>query len=173
MTTGDIQGADTGTADPLVTLRAERSAQGDGRVYRLSYAAVDGAGNAGTGDAVVTVPLHGPASDEPLMLHLEHAGAGGAVLVTWTPAGGSYDVITGMLSGFTVVNSELRLGNVEVLGAGVTGTSLLDSPARLSPAIGQVVFYLAQYHDDSGPTGYGTESAPWPRVPTSCTGGCP
>lgn len=172
-TTGDIQGADTETPDPLVTLRAERSAQGDGRVYRLSYAAVDGSGNAGAGDAVVSVPLHGPGPDEPLILRLEHAGPGGAVLVSWTPAGGSYDVITGVLSGFTVVNSELRLGNVEVLGAGVTGTSLLDSPARLSPAIGQVVFYLAQYHDDSGPTGYGTESAPWPRVPTSCTGGCP
>ena len=172
-TLGDIRDADLGTPDALVLLRAERSAQGDGRVYHLNYSAVDASGNAGSGDEVVMVPLHGPAPDDPLTLQVSQASPGGAALVSWNAAGSTYDVITGMLGGFTVVDSELRLGQVEVLGADLTGTSVLDSPPRLDPAPGQAVFYLVQYHDTDGPSGFGSEPVPWPRVPTSCTGACP
>jgi hypothetical protein len=124
-------------------------------------------------DAVVTVPLQGPGNNDPLTLTLTHSGSGGGVLVSWTVAGGTYDVITGLLGGFTVLDSELRIGNVEVLGAGLAATSVLDDPPRLQPAPGQAVFYLVQYHDGLQATGYGTEPVPWPRVPTACAGGCP
>lgn len=52
----DIAGADAGTADFDVQLRAERSGRRDGRTYRLTYEATDWAGNVTTSDAVVTVP---------------------------------------------------------------------------------------------------------------------
>jgi hypothetical protein len=55
-TTGDIQGADLGTDDRSVWLRAERSGTGPGRVYLLTYRISDGAGN----HTFVTVPVRVP-----------------------------------------------------------------------------------------------------------------
>jgi endo-1,4-beta-xylanase len=57
-TTGDIQGAAVGTPDTSFLLRAERSGQGDGRVYTIVYRATDGAGNSGLAAAYVHVPKH-------------------------------------------------------------------------------------------------------------------
>ena len=55
-TVGDIVGAALGTADGGVSLRAERSGSGPGRVYQLTYQAVDASGNSTPAFAVVTVP---------------------------------------------------------------------------------------------------------------------
>jgi hypothetical protein len=54
-TTNDIRGADYGTPDRCFDLRAERSGNGDGRVYEIVYSATDGAGNAGYATAYVHV----------------------------------------------------------------------------------------------------------------------
>ncbi len=43
-TVGDIQGAEIGSDDREVLLRAERDGGGDGRVYTLTYRATDQAG---------------------------------------------------------------------------------------------------------------------------------
>jgi len=55
-TDNDIQGADLGTDDRDVSLRAERSGNGDGRVYTLRYSAEDPSGNQSRGIARVSVP---------------------------------------------------------------------------------------------------------------------
>lgn len=55
-TANDIQGAEIGTDDREVALRAERSGKGSGRVYRLTYQARDAAGNVSTASVTVTVP---------------------------------------------------------------------------------------------------------------------
>ncbi|HEX5018941.1 MAG TPA: PQQ-binding-like beta-propeller repeat protein, partial [Actinomycetes bacterium] len=55
-TTGDIQAADTGTPDASVLLRAERLAEGQGRVYTLVYTATDTSGNPASSSAQVVVP---------------------------------------------------------------------------------------------------------------------
>jgi hypothetical protein len=55
-TSDDIQDADLGTDDRLVSLRAERSGNGNGRVYTLRYRAEDAAGNHSDGVARVSVP---------------------------------------------------------------------------------------------------------------------
>jgi hypothetical protein len=52
----DIQGAAFGTDDRQFLLRAERSGQGAGRVYTITYEAKDGSGNATTSAVTVTVP---------------------------------------------------------------------------------------------------------------------
>jgi hypothetical protein len=52
----DIQGAEIGTADGALGLRAERNGQGAGRVYTLTYRAIDGAGNVTLREATVSVP---------------------------------------------------------------------------------------------------------------------
>jgi hypothetical protein len=55
-TTGDIAGWTIGTADTAGQLRAERSGNGPGRVYTLTYRGRDAAGNTATCAAKVTVP---------------------------------------------------------------------------------------------------------------------
>lgn len=58
-TTGDIQGAEIGTSDNKILLRAERSGNGSGRVYTVTYEAVDHAGNKTQASAIVSVPHNG------------------------------------------------------------------------------------------------------------------
>src|SRR6185436_12562135 len=74
----DVAGADPGTADTVVELRAERSRAGTGRAYRLVYAALDASGNSATAEAVTTVPLDLGYGPEPLQLHLQIDTASGA-----------------------------------------------------------------------------------------------
>jgi hypothetical protein len=52
----DIAGADIGTDDREIELRAERSGNGGGRVYTLVYEAVDASGNRSVSSARVVVP---------------------------------------------------------------------------------------------------------------------
>ncbi len=55
-TSGDIQGADLGTADTTFKLRAERAGNGFGRTYTIVYTASDKSGNTTTATVVVKVP---------------------------------------------------------------------------------------------------------------------
>jgi hypothetical protein len=52
----DIQDALLGTEDVSFSVRAERSGNGEGRVYTVTYAAIDQAGNETTAVATVTIP---------------------------------------------------------------------------------------------------------------------
>jgi hypothetical protein len=53
----DIQDAAIGSDDRDLSLRAERSGTGSGRVYTLTYQARDAAGNIGTATVDVAVPF--------------------------------------------------------------------------------------------------------------------
>lgn len=53
---GDVADAEFGTEDTSFSLRAERSGGGDGRVYAITYAVTDVAGNETTVEATVSVP---------------------------------------------------------------------------------------------------------------------
>jgi hypothetical protein len=55
-TVDDIQIDENG----LIYLRAERSGKGDGRVYTITYQAVDASGNTSEATATVTVPHNQP-----------------------------------------------------------------------------------------------------------------
>jgi hypothetical protein len=55
-TPNDIQGAAVGTDDRQFLLRAERSGQGTGRVYTITYEARDGSGNTAVASTAVLVP---------------------------------------------------------------------------------------------------------------------
>jgi N-acetylneuraminic acid mutarotase len=176
-TANDIQGADIGTPDTQLLLRSERNGQGLGRVYALTYRAIDRSGNAVPGLATVTVPHdqgHGP---EPLLMQVAPTFPGSTDLhVYWPSIVGAtgYDVITGDLSSWHVENGVLNLGAVRVLAQSTTMTSVTEPAAVANPAVGQGFFYLIQQRTEQGvAAGYGTESGPWPRVPRSCDGGCP
>jgi hypothetical protein len=55
-TVNDIQGAEIGTADLDVRLRAERAGNMDGRIYTLGYTATDASKNTAEGAVEVSVP---------------------------------------------------------------------------------------------------------------------
>jgi FG-GAP-like repeat/Thrombospondin type 3 repeat/HYR domain len=183
-TTGDIQGAAPGASDTELMLRSERDGKGPGRVYTLTYRALDRSGNTTPAIATITVPHdegHGP---EPLLMQLAPAtgGASGpgtngatSVRIYWPSVAGatSYDVITGDLSAWHVANGVLNLGQVRALAQGTTVTSVTEPATSAAPAVGRGIFYLIQQRTDDGAAGYGTETGPWPRVPGSCEGGCP
>lgn len=55
-TEDDIQDAAFGTYDTSISLRAERSGNGNGRIYTIKYTIIDLAGNSTTASVQVTVP---------------------------------------------------------------------------------------------------------------------
>jgi len=174
-TIDDVAGADLGSLDDEVHLRAERDGLGPGRVYELTYRAIDASGNTTPAFAVVTVPHDQGSGPEPLLMRLEPDGSTGMVRIHWAAMSGAvgYDVISGDLSQVHVVNRVLSLGAVKVLARNTTETSLPEGAAEVIPPPGAALFYLIEPRTEHGGMGYGTESAPWPRVPASCDGGCP
>lgn len=59
-TVNDIQGAVLGTPDTTFLLRAERGGTGEGRIYTVTYTAMDGSGNTTSASVEVLVPQRKP-----------------------------------------------------------------------------------------------------------------
>ncbi len=174
-TAGDIQDASLGTPDTSVMLRAERLADGPGRVYTLTYVARDASGNMASALGIVTVPHDEGTGPEPVMLSLEGDGTPGMAHLYWNAVNGAelYDVIQGDLGQVTVSSGTISLGRVHVLASGQIGTSYSEGTGEAIPPVGSAFFYLVQYRDAQTASGWGTESSPWPAEPTSCDIGCP
>jgi hypothetical protein len=75
-TTGDIFDAAPGTADHDVWLRAERQDGGPGRIYTLTYRAVDASGRVTLEEAKVVVPASRAGIDPTQRYRLERSGFG-------------------------------------------------------------------------------------------------
>ncbi|HXU13144.1 MAG TPA: VCBS repeat-containing protein, partial [Candidatus Binatia bacterium] len=181
-TDGDIESADVGTSDQEILMRAERSAQGPGRTYIVTFMARDASGNSASALAAVTVPHDLGQGPEPLQIRLEPNGVPGMARLYWTQVAGAqwYDVISGNVDSLRVDGAKITLGSVRVPRRLLSETSwtegdgtLAGGPAATQPAAGRAFFYLVQYRDGDGMSGFGTESAPWPSEPVSCDGGCP
>ena len=174
-TTGDVSGAQTGTPDAAVMLRAERSRGGSGRSYTLAYRAIDAAGNAVTTPAGIAVPLSSGPDPEPLVIRLQPGASPGTARIDWDAVSGAtgYDVIAADRAAVGVVDRVLALGTVRVLARGTTSLFVTETAGTALPPVGGAHLYFVQSRAATGGVGYGTESAPWPRLPTSCPGGCP
>ena len=174
MTSSDIADASPGAADDSVLLRSERSGDGPGRTYALTYGTRDSSGNLAQGVVQVSVPHDQGSGPEPILMNVAPGGSGAGVSLSWTPAQGavSYDVVAGHLEQIKVLPSLLSLGQVTVLAAGLQGTTLDVGDSDLSPSPGLCVFYLIQSRQTLGASGYGTESALLPSEPSSCLQPC-
>ncbi len=174
-TTMDVSGADVGLADEVFSLRAERLSTGSGRTYEIDYIARDASGNTSSSLAIVTVPHDLGSGPEPMLLRVSWTGSPGMMELYWNAVTGAqaYDVISGDLGSVRTDASRTSLGRVQVLARGTMGLSSTEGTDGRVPALGSALFYLVQYRDEKGGTGFGTESAPWPREPDSCEGGCP
>jgi len=140
----------------------------------VTYRSEDASGNMTSALAVATVPHdlgHGP---EPLLINLEHGVTPGMVHVYWSQVEGAtgYDLITGDLGAVRFGGAQTWLGAVRTIATGVSTTSFSELPGAANPAPGRAFFYLVAWRNAEGwSSGYGTESAPWPRQP-GCDGGC-
>ena len=178
-TTDDVAGADVGSPDAEVLMRAERSGSGPGRMYELTYAATDASGNATSALGVVTVPHDQGEGPEPLSVRLEPGGAPGMARVYWNAVAGAqaYDVISGDVANLKVDGNRVTLGTVRVPARLIMLVSFVEgegsSATAAGPPAGRAFFYLVQYRDAHGGSSYGTESVPLPLEPLSCEGGCP
>jgi thrombospondin type 3 repeat protein/HYR domain-containing protein/galactose oxidase-like protein len=160
-TSDDIAGAETGTPDTMILLRAERAASGPGRLYELSYRAMDASGNMATGLTVVTVPRDLGAGPEPLQLRVEPGSVQGTGRLYWNAVPGAlaYDVVSGDLAevsrGAEVTTARISR-HIALSG---DRTSFVESADAPTPPSGHAFFYLVQYRDERGESGYGTATA--------------
>jgi hypothetical protein len=178
----DATSLEIGTSDTEIELRAERNGLGFGRTYEILYVSSDAAGNRASALAVVVVPHDQGQGPEPLLLRLETNGAPGTASLFWSAVAGAqwYDVITGDVGSLKVDDGRIVLGTVRVPARFVNVPSWTEPPTLLAgdvashtPPAGRATFYLLQYRDARGSSGFGTESVPWPREPASCIDGCP
>jgi hypothetical protein len=174
-TVGDLGTLLPGQPQSSFTLRAERSGGGPGRLYQLRYEATDASGNTTPALAIVTVPHDRGAGLEPLLMQLRHDGAPERAQIYWPALSGypGYDLIVGDLARAAVQGGNLALETVRVLARGTPATEVREDPRTTPPPSGSALIYLLQQRDNQGGIGYGTATAPWPRLPLDCEGGCP
>lgn len=161
-TVGDITDVALGSADSIFGLRAERSAAGGGRVYAVTYLAVDPSGNEVVATPHVTVPHDRSGVVEPV--ELSAAATSEGTVLEWTAPSGTvfYDVVRGDLDRLRDVGAEFDLGPlvcIESVSLDVTTEGHAD---RVDPEPGRAFFYLVEYVG-AGASSYGTESAAKPR----------
>jgi hypothetical protein len=181
-TTLDVGGADIGSADGEILLRAERAAQGSGRTYEVVDTATDASGHSTSSLAVVTVPHDLEVGSEPIDVRLEPGGTPGLAHVYWNAVPGAevYDIISGDVTGLKADTNRITVGAVRVPARLIPVTSWWENAEGTTagsssaiPRTGQAYFYLVQYRDAHGVSGFGTESASLPLQPLWCEGGCP
>jgi len=168
-TDNDIQGANLGTPDASLSLRAERQGTGNGRVYTVTYVVSDASGNQTTGSDLVLVPHDQSGRSEPVMLSVDRNAAG--TIVGWSEVPGAlyYNVVRGNLASLVETGSTVDLGSLHCVEAQSQDLATDGNEDLEIPAPGEAFFYLVEYNDGWN-SSYGTETAPKPRVPQS--GGC-
>ncbi|OLE66806.1 MAG: hypothetical protein AUG09_05670 [Acidobacteria bacterium 13_1_20CM_2_68_7] len=168
-TVNDIQGPVPGSGGFNFALRAERDGGGGGRVYQVTYSAVDGSGNRSIATSFVFVPHDEAGVTEPLLLSVEDGPAGTSLM--WDPVPGalSYRVVRGRIGSLREAGDFIDLGTVACVQPPSTATSTQGHEDAENPPAGEAFFYVAAYNDGRD-SGYGTVSAGKPRVVTG--GGC-
>lgn len=174
-TQGDITFPDAGASATEILLRAERDGDGPGRTYELTYTATDASGNSTVAPALVSVPHDLGQGPEPLSIRASPAGMDGSARWSWNGVmeAKGYDLISGDLASLRMEPGRVSLGAVRVLARRIQETSWSEDGAPLTPVAGGAFFYLVEYRDARGPTGFGIESVPLPREPSSCDAACP
>jgi hypothetical protein len=162
-TTGDIQGADIGTADYLFMLRSERDGAGTGRIYTASYSVTDEAGNSSSASDTVAVPHSQGGTSDPVEISVEESTDGTVVSWSVVPGAQFYIIIRGQLGSITETTATIDLGSVMCVESQSIDESTDNRKDGDLPEPGDVFFYLVEYFDGTSST-YGAESVGKPRV---------
>jgi hypothetical protein len=163
-TINDIQGADLGTADFLLQLRAERAGTGNGRTYTATYTATDSSGNQASGAGTAFVPHDQGGKTDPVETTMSKTGKGSKLDWTDVPGASYYNVIRGDLGSLWVDVEAIHLGTVRCVRGQTVQSDTEGQEDPDIPAVGEAFFYVVEYVEAGARSGYGTESAPKPRV---------
>jgi hypothetical protein len=130
----------------------------------LTYRARDASGNVASATAVVGVASGPDSVSEPLALWFGAGSSRGPAILNWSAVSGaaSYDSVRGDLSSLRLKKGRTLVVVDQVLARSASETSAAEPAANWSPPVGHAFFYLVQYRDATGDSGYGTVSAPWP-----------
>ena len=164
-TVNDIQGAVPGSADFNFALRAERDGGGGGRIYQVTYSAVDGSDNRSVATSFVSVPHDVGGVTDPLLLTVEDGAAGTTLRWASVPGALTYRVVRGDVSSLREAGDFIDLGTVSCIQPASAATNTQGHEDAETPPVGEAFFYVAAYND-GGDSGYGTESASKPSVVT-------
>lgn len=162
-TTQDIQGAEPGTPDFLFALRAERSASADGRVYSVTYSAIDASGNTAFATGEVAVPAAMAGAGDAPMLSVRTTELGS--LLEWTPVPGAatYHVVRGDRDAVRLSGRCIDLGPLVGIAGSIRATSTAGFEDAAAPALGAAFFYLVGYEGQVS-SGLGAAGAGYPAA---------
>jgi cysteine-rich repeat protein len=168
-TVDDIQLAYLGSADFDFQLRAERDGSGTGRVYTVTYTAMDSGGFTSTQTALALVPHDQSGKSEPVNVSVVQSETG--TVINWDEVPGAlfYSVVRGDLRSLAETEAAITLGKVICIQPKFSAVTTVGHEDHDSPLVGEAFFYLVAYNDGWGST-YGTDSTAKPRVPE--TGDC-
>jgi hypothetical protein len=166
MTVGDIQGVQVGTDDRGFALRAERRGDGAGRIYTVTYTAIDGSGNPTQLTSQVLVPHDQGGVVDPIRIALSNTSSGTRMSWAQVPGALHYNVIRGNLADVVRAASFINLGQVSCIESASLDISTTGREDSAVPAPGKAFFYLVEYNDGKS-SSYGSESAGAPEVPGS------
>ena len=171
-TVDDIRGANVGTADFLFQLRAERGANGAGRIYTVIYRATDGAGLTALAAGTAIVPHDIGGVTEPMMVNAQENGTG--LVLQWDAVPGAlfYNSVRGRVSDLRDKLDFFHLGSLSCIASVTTESSTVGSEDTELPSPAEAFFYLVEYNDRLA-SGYGTESAAKERFAPPGQGSCP
>jgi hypothetical protein len=161
-TANDIQGAELGTADFGLKLRAERAGTGDGRTYSVIYAAVDASGNRALASSRVFVPHDQHGVTEPVIISARESSTG--TILDWTQVAGAlyYTVVRGNIKQLAESEDFNDLGPVVCVEASSIESSTGEREDSDLPSPGDAFYYVVAYSDGFSST-YGSVSAEKPR----------
>jgi hypothetical protein len=169
-TSDDIQDITPGAPDSEVLLRAERSGLEAGRLYTITFTAVDSSGNAAAGQTGVLVPHDQGGTVEPIVVDVMRPNGASPVQVSleWTAARDaiSYNILRGSLSRLTAVGSFTVVEDASCVARDHPGTSFSGGLAQEDPDAGEAFFYLVESFDGRY-SGYGTATGRGEVVITS------
>jgi hypothetical protein len=162
-TTGDVQGAEIGTADFDMMFRAERLGTAEGRFYTATYQVSDGSGNSSMASDTVMVPHDLGDVVEPIEIMVNGSRS---LRLDWGAVNGAvnYDVVRGDLANVRIEGGDVNLGPVTCIEQDSPDATTAGREDNTIPPSGTVFFYAVQFHDGIQDSSYGTESVGRARV---------
>jgi len=162
-TINDIQGAQIGTADFAFGLRAERSGSGGGRVYIVTYEAVDASGNRTLASSPVLVPHDRGGVTDPVQVSAQEISDG--TTISWNDVSDArfYSLVRGNVKNVHELPETISLGDVTCLEARSLDLNSAGDEDYENPPPGEAFFYVVSYND-GGTSSYGTAAVAKPKT---------
>ena len=145
-------------------MRAERSAQGEGRIYTAVYTAMDASGNMAVAEDYAFVPHD---QSDPILINVMPSVAGTTISWPVVEEAVHYNVIRALLKDVRDAGNIYDLGQVYCIESHSLDENTIGSEDFNTPRPGEMFLYMVEFNFADGTTStYGTETAAKPRYPS-------